>query len=84
MYNTSPRYNPDLEEDPECADCGKVATQRDPFSGAFRCTHCQEEHETRRAEAAEERWIARFHGGDTPQTLDERHEQAWRQKREGR
>lgn len=74
------------EPDTRCDDCDKVLTDdfvEDADYGRVFCNdQCKADYETSRAEAAYERSLERFYGGDGPTTQQEQYEQAWKEKRE--
>ena len=64
----------------ECAECDEPTDNKpsDEAGNVF----CTQECANRHYERAYDRAMERFYGGDTPQTLDEQHMAAWKQKRD--
>lgn len=73
------------EPDTRCDDCDKVLTDdfvEDVDYGRIFCNdQCKADYEVGRAEAAYERSLADFYGGDSPVTEHEKYLQAWQEKR---
>lgn len=67
----------DCEEALPCKSCNKLTTLGDEDYGDPYCSErCFAEHEAGEAEAAHERWLDSYYGGDGPTTVQEQYEAA--------
>jgi hypothetical protein len=79
-------YHEWLDEQPKCRQCGTLWDEKsgiydEEYDRYFCDQSCVENFEQDQAEAANERYLESFYGGDRPVTERERHVQAWQQKR---